>query len=398
MEGTRAPWTPEGLLYVSAFGLLCGLSWIYYINRRHAIGHKEGHSNRIRRSPGGLPPVFPNGWIPILESSKLEKNKVESISAIGMELVAFRTQDNVPHVMDAYCPHLGAHLGTMGRVTGDCIECPFHGWRFRAEDGVCTHVPYASKVPEFAKVKTWLCRELLGFIFVWHHAECEPPSWEVEDQPEISNGAWIQTSRFERRALCHVQDISENGADIGHLNAIHKPSTFVSTEDFARDAGQSWKGRLMSYRFDAAWSSQGTTARTDLTIYPSVMGLEIKQFVTEGYFRALGPALLVFRARTVFGGFITVMAVTPMGPQEQRLIHLTFTEPRMPWIMRKFFELGNRRMMERDIIVWNKKIRLRNPLLVKEEHPITAFRKWYSQFYSLHSPTWKDVMDNTMTW
>lgn len=41
MEGTRAPWTPEGLLYVSAFGLLCGLSWIYYINRRHAIGHKE---------------------------------------------------------------------------------------------------------------------------------------------------------------------------------------------------------------------------------------------------------------------------------------------------------------------------------------------------------------------
>lgn len=63
----------------------------------------------------------------------------------GEELVAFRTEDGVANVTDAYCPHLGAHLGIMGRVVGDCIECPFHGWRFKGKDGSCSHVPYAAK-------------------------------------------------------------------------------------------------------------------------------------------------------------------------------------------------------------------------------------------------------------
>lgn len=62
-----------------------------------------------------------------------------------MELVAFRTGDGVAHVVNAFCPHLEAHLEVMGRVVGDCIECPFHGWKFRGKDEACTHVPYASK-------------------------------------------------------------------------------------------------------------------------------------------------------------------------------------------------------------------------------------------------------------
>lgn len=48
-------------------------------------------------------------------------------------------------MVDAYCPHLGADLAAGGRVVGSCIECPFHGWRFRGEDGKCTHIPYAGK-------------------------------------------------------------------------------------------------------------------------------------------------------------------------------------------------------------------------------------------------------------
>ncbi len=49
-------------------------------------------------------------------------------------------------IVDAYCPHLGANLGVGGRVIGNCIECPFHGWQFDGETGKCTSIPYASKV------------------------------------------------------------------------------------------------------------------------------------------------------------------------------------------------------------------------------------------------------------
>lgn len=47
------------------------------------------------------------------------------------------------HVLDAYCPHLGANLGIGGLVKGDCIECPFHLWAFRGSDGQCVNIPYS---------------------------------------------------------------------------------------------------------------------------------------------------------------------------------------------------------------------------------------------------------------
>lgn len=62
----------------------------------------------------------------------------------GQNLVVFRTENNEAHVFDAYCPHLGANLGIGGKVKGDCIECPFHEWMFRASDGECVSIPYTT--------------------------------------------------------------------------------------------------------------------------------------------------------------------------------------------------------------------------------------------------------------
>jgi len=36
-------------------------------------------------------------------------------------------------------------MGVGGRVRGDCLECPFHLWSFRGEDGKCTAIPYSDK-------------------------------------------------------------------------------------------------------------------------------------------------------------------------------------------------------------------------------------------------------------
>ncbi|KAL3173250.1 hypothetical protein MRX96_012377 [Rhipicephalus microplus] len=103
----------------------------------------------------------------------------------------------LPTCLDAYCPHLGAHLGVMGRVVGDCIVCPFHGWKFQGDTGACTHVPYASKLPTFAKVKTWTSLEKYGLIFIWYHAEEEQPEWSIDDFTELSSGD-IQTDGAPR--------------------------------------------------------------------------------------------------------------------------------------------------------------------------------------------------------
>lgn len=63
---------------------------------------------------------------------------------LGENFAVFRTANGVASVLDAYCPHLGAHLGIGSRVVGDCVECPFHGWQFRGEDGQCMKIPYTT--------------------------------------------------------------------------------------------------------------------------------------------------------------------------------------------------------------------------------------------------------------
>ena len=63
----------------------------------------------------------------------------------GLSLAVFRDDNGVPHVLDAYCPHLGADLGAGGQVVGECLQCPFHGWEFSGTDGQCVKIPYANK-------------------------------------------------------------------------------------------------------------------------------------------------------------------------------------------------------------------------------------------------------------
>ena len=56
----------------------------------------------------------------------------------------WRDEDGAAHVMDAYCPHMGAHLAVGGCVKGTRIVCPFHQWAFDAE-GRNVDIPYAER-------------------------------------------------------------------------------------------------------------------------------------------------------------------------------------------------------------------------------------------------------------
>ena len=61
-------------------------------------------------------PAFPNGWHGIAFSSDIAPGKAQAVRMLGRDFVAFRTEAGEAHVLDAYCPHLGAHLGHGGRV------------------------------------------------------------------------------------------------------------------------------------------------------------------------------------------------------------------------------------------------------------------------------------------
>lgn len=56
-------------------------------------------------------------------------------------------------------------------------------------------------------MKVWDSCERNGYVFVWHHAENEPPTWEIPSVPEIENGTWVYRGRSDYMIHCHIQVI-----------------------------------------------------------------------------------------------------------------------------------------------------------------------------------------------
>ena len=60
-----------------------------------------------------------------------------------MNLALFRTRDGVLGCVVDQCTHRGAALSA-GKVSGDCIRCPFHALSFD-KTGKCTFIPANGK-------------------------------------------------------------------------------------------------------------------------------------------------------------------------------------------------------------------------------------------------------------
>jgi cholesterol 7-dehydrogenase len=120
---------------------------------------------------------------------------------------------------------MGANLGVTGRVVGNEIACPFHGWQFDGE-GKCTHIPYAEKVPGFMKTTAWPSTEMNGSVMLWHDAEGRPPLWMPSDIKEINSGRYKWHGAALHQVRAHIQEIPENGPDTAHLNYLHVPLVF----------------------------------------------------------------------------------------------------------------------------------------------------------------------------
>ena len=121
-----------------------------------------------------FPFPMPNGWFCITRSHELKKGEVKSLKFCEKEIVAFRTESGTLAVLDAFCPHLGAHLGKGGCINGETIECPFHAWRW-GEDGKCNDIPYSKDIPKGAEAKSWVSKEDSGFVYIWYDKDGKSP-------------------------------------------------------------------------------------------------------------------------------------------------------------------------------------------------------------------------------
>jgi 3-ketosteroid 9alpha-monooxygenase subunit A len=145
----------------------------------------------------------------------------------GQEMVAWRAQSGLLTVMDAYCEHLGAHLGFGGHVEGEVIECAFHGWQWNHEGrNVC--IPYENRPNRGRRMRVYPVVERNESVYVWHDAEGREPFFDVPDVfASFEDGSsaadyYPQARLCEQRLELHPQYVLENGVDSAHFKFVHK--------------------------------------------------------------------------------------------------------------------------------------------------------------------------------
>jgi phenylpropionate dioxygenase-like ring-hydroxylating dioxygenase large terminal subunit len=158
---------------------------------------------------------FAEGWYWALPSHALKKGRIEPLRLLGRDLVAFRGDDEKVVVMDAYCPHMGAHLAE-GRVDGNGVRCFFHDWKFDA-NGECVEVPCLERAPK-ARITTWTSAEHLGMVWVWA-GEGEPGPLPYVPELEHEECDVLVSNRFVKE--CHPNVVLINAIDEHHFNSVH---------------------------------------------------------------------------------------------------------------------------------------------------------------------------------
>lgn len=340
---------------------------------------------RKRRKLGfDVPPVYPNGWFRILDSRLLKKAEVKQVRAFGQNLVAFRGQSGEVSVLDAYCPHMGANLAVGGRVVGNCIECPFHGWKFDGK-GKCVDIPYAKRSPAYADTKYWHSREINGNIYIWYHCDKTDPEWQIPTLPEVYE--YKYGGRIEHHINTHIQDIPENGYDEPHLNHLHLPSLLGGVD--------------LATHFDSKFNYLGhNVMKTDYcdmlvagekhiaTIHLS-HHMHFFKFRDAFYIKfrvvQIGPGIVHLYASTPLGELVIVQSITAVEPMEQVLAHAVYAPWYVPMFLTKLVLQSLIVQVDRDLMVWNNRTIMGNPRLQKEEKVQKTFRRWFSQFYSENS-------------
>ena len=319
--------------------------------------------------------TFARGWFMIAGSDEVA-NKPIPLRYFGQELVLYRGESGTPHLVEAYCPHMGAHLAKNTtsyivmdgeQVQGESIRCPFHGWRY-GPDGKCDDIPYSNFIPKTACLKTFPVVERAGIIWMWHDPEGLEPEYELPnfgghwDEP-----GWVHWKIDLMGDLdCHGGEILDNMADFGHFIPIH------GAKDF-----QYFANEFMDHVVHQYYSAGHRTLVSD----PNA------QLVLDTWYT--GPSILQSEMAGEFPSFITITH-TPIDDGKVRAWHMLMVkvndgsreitdEDRAAALM---YQEASRMAFAQDFEIWANKRPAFQPLAIPADGPYAKIRLWYKQFYN----------------
>ena len=315
-----------------------------------------------------LPSEYPFGWYGIGFGKDIEVGEVKAVRYFAKELVMWRGEDGQVRVLDAYCPHYGAHLGHGGVVKGNLIECPYHAWKWD-ETGAAKEVPYAERIPILAQqagcIPSWPVRELNGHIWMWYHPDKAEPLWEPAKFEEVDREDYTDFLIHEWNIYTGFVNFADNAVDLAHFQYLHGtqnlPDADIELEGIKRTI-------IAKVQFD---TPKGPVAGT---------------IESSGY----GPS----QGLVQFKGISETLVISTLTPidRDHLKVWFAFTQPKSEAEgpranLARALIADLCKQVDQDKIVLDHSCGLDRPLICDGDGPLAQNRRFMGQFFVKNAPS-----------
>lgn len=310
---------------------------------------------------------IPRGWFVVAFSEEIVAGDIHAMHYFGRDLAAYRGESGRAFVVDAYCPHLGANLAHGGKVEGDCIRCPFHGWRFDG-DGRCVEIPYTDKLPPKARLGAMPVREQNGVVMAFFDpsGRADVTPWDI---PVLDEEGWTPGRTITWRGLTtHPQEVFENTVDTAHIGPIHdgRGAALIGKPSFDGE----------KLHVDIEFQAPGAVVGMPDTLNDVHLSVTL---------RGLGWVQVQTHVRNVDVRARQRIYVTPIDEESvdiRAVVHVQPTDDaKFTAELAEIFYTAYVEDFAKDFPIWENKRYLAKPQLAKGDGPIGAYRNWCTQFY-----------------
>jgi phenylpropionate dioxygenase-like ring-hydroxylating dioxygenase large terminal subunit len=341
------------------------------------------------------PPQFATGWFAVLRADEVVPGRVSPFRFAGKELVAFRDARGEVAVLDAVCPHFGAHFGRGGTVRDGCIRCPFHGLEFDGTGQCVGGGLYAERGYRALRTRPWVAREAAASVFLWHGPDRGRPAWPMPLEG-LDWESWSRPVTNAGRPLPRTNLFfpTENIIDMTHFVNVHRWDVHRVVVPPHVDE----KGRMRAV-IEATWAAFSQSERA----WARRLGKRLSSSY-EVEFVILEPGVAV--ATTQLGeaqGRLRVRSVILITPVNEADCHIravmSVFDPAsgrggrvrqairdrlgagLPELLAPIFLAVGTADFDGDAMIWSHRTHLEHPRPLKEDGPLVAFRRWSERFW-----------------
>ncbi|PHR60185.1 MAG: 2Fe-2S ferredoxin [Robiginitomaculum sp.] len=158
-------------------------------------------------------------------SPQFKRGQMQHKTIACQPIVIGRGENGKIFALRDICPHRAAPLSA-GRVIENSVQCPYHGWRFRGDDGQCLEIPSICKHQKDPSsgisVRNYPVREDGNLIWIYLASDknfkgtppVEPPQFtETHMKPRLVNSLILEAN-FDHSVIGLI--------DPAHVSFLHK--------------------------------------------------------------------------------------------------------------------------------------------------------------------------------